>query len=90
MFCRVRPLLGEELLGSDGTINHMAFPDSDSKILELEKMSDAGLNEVNIPGFFSFYFIRPICIVGSLFVLLSVFLVYGLFLCFYTELPDSK
>lgn len=54
MFCRVRPLLGEELLGSDGTINHMAFPDSDSKILELEKMSDAGLNEVNIPGFFLF------------------------------------
>lgn len=54
VFCRVRPLLGEELLGSDGTINHMAFPDSDSKILELEKMSDAGLNEVNIPGFFLF------------------------------------
>lgn len=51
MFCRVRPLLGEELLGSDGTINHMAFPDADSKMLELEKMSDAGLNEVNIPGF---------------------------------------
>lgn len=52
MFCRVRPLLGEELLGSDGTINHMAFPDADSKLLELEKMSDAGLNEVNIPDFF--------------------------------------
>lgn len=45
VFCRVRPLLGEELLGSDGTINHMAFPDADSKMLELEKMSDAGLNE---------------------------------------------
>lgn len=60
VFCRVRPLLGEELLGSDGTINHMAFPDADSKLLELEKMSDAGLNEVNIPDFFSSYFIRPI------------------------------
>ncbi|XP_061178033.1 carboxy-terminal kinesin 2-like [Saccostrea echinata] len=45
VFCRVRPLLGDELLGSDGTIHHMGFPDVDGKILELEKISDAALNE---------------------------------------------
>ncbi|XP_055998157.1 carboxy-terminal kinesin 2-like isoform X2 [Ostrea edulis] len=45
VFCRVRPLLGDELLGNDGTVHHMAFPDTDGKLLELEKMSDATLNE---------------------------------------------
>lgn len=53
VFCRVRPLLGDELLGNDGTIPHMGFPDTDSKILELEKTSDAALNEVgSIAGHF--------------------------------------
>ena len=55
VFCRVRPLLGDELLGNDGTIPHMGFPDADSKILELEKTSDAALNEVSsIAGHFFF------------------------------------
>lgn len=55
MFCRVRLLLGEELLGSDGTINYMVFFDVDFKMLELEKMFDVGFNEVNILGFFCLF-----------------------------------
>ena len=46
MFCRVRPLLGEETLGNDGIIPHMNFPDPEQKTLELEKNGDATLNEV--------------------------------------------
>ncbi|KAK3103476.1 hypothetical protein FSP39_019513 [Pinctada imbricata] len=46
VFCRVRPLLGEECLGNDGIISHMGFPDPDHKVLELQKVSgDITLNE---------------------------------------------
>ena len=47
VFCRVRPLVGDELYGSDGEIHHMNFPDEDQKILELEKMGDISLSEVS-------------------------------------------
>ena len=47
MFCRVRPLVGEELYGSDGEIQHMNFPDEDQKVLELEKLGDVSLSEVS-------------------------------------------
>ena len=46
VFCRVRPLVGEELYGSDGEIQHMNFPDEDQKVLELEKLGDVSLSEV--------------------------------------------
>ena len=47
VFCRVRPLLGDECLGNDGIISHMEFPDQDQKILEVQKVSgDVTLNEV--------------------------------------------
>ena len=47
VFCRVRPLLGDELLGNDGHIQHMAFPDEDKHTtLELEKLADSLPNEV--------------------------------------------
>ncbi|XP_062591906.1 carboxy-terminal kinesin 2-like [Saccostrea cucullata] len=39
VFCRVRPLLGDELLGNDGRICHLSFPDKDGKILVLENLS---------------------------------------------------
>ena len=48
MFCRVRPLVGDELYGSDGEIHHMNFPDEDQKVLELEKMGDISLSEVSV------------------------------------------
>ncbi|XP_059166584.1 carboxy-terminal kinesin 2-like [Physella acuta] len=45
VFCRVRPLLGDEQLGNNGIISHMNFPDMDKKMLELEKLSDISVNE---------------------------------------------
>ncbi|KAK6190079.1 hypothetical protein SNE40_002016 [Patella caerulea] len=45
VFCRVRPLLGKETIGNDGIITHMNFPDTDGKILEMDKIGDATLNE---------------------------------------------
>ncbi|KAK6986889.1 carboxy-terminal kinesin 2-like isoform X2 [Biomphalaria glabrata] len=45
VFCRVRPLLGEEQLGNNGIINHINFPDMDSKIIELDKLADVSVNE---------------------------------------------
>lgn len=48
VFCRVRPLLGEETLGNDGIIPHMNFPDPEQKTLELEKNGDATLNESSL------------------------------------------
>ena len=48
MFCRVRPLLGDETLGNDGIIQHMNFPDPEQQTLELEKSGDATLNEVKL------------------------------------------
>ncbi|XP_005102127.1 carboxy-terminal kinesin 2 isoform X2 [Aplysia californica] len=45
VFCRIRPLLGDELLGNDGVINHMNFPDMDGKVLEMDKLSDMSVNE---------------------------------------------
>ena len=48
VFCRVRPLLGDECLGNDGEISHIGFPDDDCRELELEKLSDVGVNEVSL------------------------------------------
>ena len=45
VFCRVRPLLGDEATASGGQIEHIHFPDDD-KALELVKLSDAAMNEV--------------------------------------------
>lgn len=46
VFCRVRPLLGDEQLGNDGIISHINFPDIDHRVLELDKLSDMSINEV--------------------------------------------
>ncbi|KAL4236725.1 Kinesin-like protein kifc1 [Mactra antiquata] len=48
VFCRVRPLIGDELYGNDGEIQHMNFPDEDQKVLELEKLADVSLSESTI------------------------------------------
>lgn len=45
VFCRVRPLLGEEELYKGGMISHMNFPDLDHKVLELDKLPDISVNE---------------------------------------------
>jgi len=45
VFIRVRPLLGSELVGSNGVISHIQFPDDDHKKLELEKLADISPNE---------------------------------------------
>ncbi|KAK3775308.1 hypothetical protein RRG08_030977 [Elysia crispata] len=45
VFCRVRPLLGEEELCKGGIISHINFPDMDHKILELDKLPDISVNE---------------------------------------------
>lgn len=45
VFCRVRPLLGDELLGGTGEIHHIHFPDEDGKVLELEKLAGIDPNE---------------------------------------------
>ena len=42
----MRPLLGEELTGSDGSINHMHFPTDDPRMLELEKIGEVNPNDV--------------------------------------------
>lgn len=44
VFCRVRPLLGDEAAHGE-TIQHLLFPDDDQKVLEMEKLADGGLNE---------------------------------------------
>ncbi|KAI0232347.1 hypothetical protein LSAT2_017315 [Lamellibrachia satsuma] len=43
VFCRVRPLLGDEISNNEDatTITHMTFPDEDGKVVELEKLNDA-------------------------------------------------
>lgn len=50
VFCRVRPLIGEELLGNDGEIQHMNFPDEEQKTLELERLAECSLSESTIGG----------------------------------------
>ena len=45
VFCRVRPLLGEELVASDGVIHHISF--SDGKIIELDRLTEMSMNEVS-------------------------------------------
>lgn len=45
VFCRVRPLLGDECLYNNSDIQHMNFPDPDHKILELDKCGDVSMNE---------------------------------------------
>ena len=53
MFCRVRPLLGDEMMGNDGTVQHMSFPDEDKhSVLELEKFGDVNPNEVSFVTFY--------------------------------------
>lgn len=46
VFCRVRPLLNEERLANEGIIQHMSFPDTDGKVLELDKLAETNPNEV--------------------------------------------
>ncbi|XP_013392997.1 carboxy-terminal kinesin 2 [Lingula anatina] len=49
VFCRVRPLLVDETLGTDGVIPHINFPDTkEQKMLEIEKVGDAALNESTV------------------------------------------
>ena len=52
MFCRVRPLLGDELSSDEDptVVSHMTFPDDDGKVVELEKLGDANPNEVGSPA----------------------------------------
>ncbi|KAL5007768.1 hypothetical protein ScPMuIL_016574 [Solemya velum] len=51
VFCRVRPLLGDELgPDRDGDVHHMNFPDIDQKIIELEKLGDVSMNESTLAG----------------------------------------
>ncbi|XP_070199644.1 carboxy-terminal kinesin 2-like isoform X2 [Littorina saxatilis] len=45
VFCRVRPLLGPELVHTDGVISHINFPDPDGKVLELDKLTEMSMNE---------------------------------------------
>ncbi|XP_064602112.1 carboxy-terminal kinesin 2-like [Liolophura sinensis] len=45
VFCRVRPLLNEERLANEGIIQHMSFPDTDGKVLELDKLAETNPNE---------------------------------------------
>lgn len=47
VFCRVRPLLGEELAHSDGVIHHMNFPDLDGRVMELDRLTEMSMNEVS-------------------------------------------
>ena len=42
----MRPLLGEELVHSDGVIHHMNFPDPDGKVMELDRLTEMSMNEV--------------------------------------------
>ncbi|XP_064634725.1 carboxy-terminal kinesin 2-like [Lineus longissimus] len=50
VFCRVRPLLGEELKDNeDGVVTHMHFPD-DCKTLEMEKLTGSSLNDTKSSG----------------------------------------
>ncbi len=46
MFCRVRPLVNDEMLGH-ATVepDHMSFPE-DPRILQLEKVPETGANDV--------------------------------------------
>ena len=46
VFCRVRPLIGDEINNNEGSsaITHINFPDDDGKVVALEKAGDA--NEV--------------------------------------------
>lgn len=47
MFCRVRPLLGEETLGhASDEPEHMNFLEEDPKVLQLEKVTETGSNDV--------------------------------------------
>ena len=55
----MRPLLGDEALGIDGTVPpHISFPDpKESKMIELEKVSgDNTLNEVGVGSFSLIFF----------------------------------
>lgn len=45
VFCRVRPLIGEEIQSHNGVISHINFPDLDARILELDHLVNNGLNE---------------------------------------------
>ncbi|KAL8593766.1 hypothetical protein ACOMHN_059259 [Nucella lapillus] len=45
VFCRVRPLLGEEVTNSDGVIHHLNFPDPDNKVLEMDRLTEMSMNE---------------------------------------------
>lgn len=46
VFGRVRPLVGDEMVGNGGEISHIHFPDDDHCTMELERLADANPNEV--------------------------------------------
>ena len=49
MFCRVRPLLGEEALGhASDEPDHMHFPEEDPKVIQFEKVAEMGGNDVSV------------------------------------------
>ncbi|XP_052248823.1 carboxy-terminal kinesin 2-like [Dreissena polymorpha] len=48
VFCRVRPLIGEELYGNDGEIHFMSFPDEERRVIELDKVGEVSLSESTI------------------------------------------
>ena len=49
VFCRVRPLLGDEKLGLD-EIQHISFNNDDPRMMELEKLADIDPNQVKFKG----------------------------------------
>lgn len=60
VFCRVRPLLGEELAGvpgDDPDPQHIVFG-HDGKSLELEKLSDVSANEVSCTLFLILFLLK--------------------------------
>ena len=49
MFGRVRPLLGEEMVGCESNMPpHIGFPHHDNRIIEIEKVNPVSPNEVFI------------------------------------------
>ena len=65
VFCRVRPLLGEELAHSDGVIHHMNFPDLDGRVMELDRLTEMSMNEV------SSYLITQKCAIAAYAIFIS-------------------
>lgn len=71
VFCRVRPLVGEELFGNNGEIQHMNFPDEGKKTLELERLTEVSLSEVRAEMIES-YFLKKSCVSRGLCIICMV------------------